>query len=30
MTTDEPLNLTIRKMNQVMDEMESILAKRGK
>jgi oligoendopeptidase F len=27
MTTDEPLNLTIRKMNQVMDEMESILAK---
>jgi oligoendopeptidase F len=30
MTTDEPLNLTIRKMNQVMDEMEAILARRGK
>ena len=28
MTTDEPLDLTIRKMNRVMDEMESILAKR--
>jgi oligoendopeptidase F len=28
MTTDEPLDLTIRKMNQVMDEMEAILAKR--
>ncbi len=27
MTTDEPLDLTIRKMNQVMDEMESILAR---
>jgi oligoendopeptidase F len=27
MTTDEPLDLTIRKMNRVMDEMESILAK---
>ena len=27
MTTDEPLDLTIRKMNQVMDEMERILAK---
>jgi oligoendopeptidase F len=25
MTTDEPLDLTIRKMNQVMDEMESLL-----
>ena len=29
MTTDEPLDLTVRKMNQVMDEMEAILAKRG-
>jgi len=28
MTTDEPLDLTIRKMNRVMDEMEAILAKR--
>jgi len=28
MTTDEPLNLTIAKMNRVMDEMEAILAKR--
>jgi len=28
MTTDEPLNLTIRKMNTVMDEMEKILAKK--
>ena len=28
MTTDEPLDLTIRKMNQIMDEMEKILAKR--
>lgn len=27
MTTDEPLELTIRKMNSVMDEMEAILAK---
>jgi oligoendopeptidase F len=27
MTTDEPLDLTIRKMNQVMDEMEKLLAK---
>jgi oligoendopeptidase F len=27
MTTDEPLDLTIRKMNRVMDEMEAILAK---
>jgi len=26
MTTDEPLNLTIRRMNQVMDEMEKLLA----
>jgi oligoendopeptidase F len=29
MTTDEPLNLTVRKMNQVMDEMEQILTKKG-
>ena len=28
MTTDEPLDLTIRRMNQVMDEMEKLLAKR--
>jgi oligoendopeptidase F len=28
MTTDEPLDLTVRKMNRVMDEMEAILAKR--
>jgi oligoendopeptidase F len=28
MTTDEPLELTIRAMNRVMDEMERLLAKR--
>ncbi len=28
MTTDEPLDLTIRRMNSVMDEMEKLLAKR--
>jgi oligoendopeptidase F len=28
MTTDEPLELTVKKMNRVMDEMEKILAKR--
>jgi oligoendopeptidase F len=28
MTTDEPLDLTIRKMNAVMDEMEKLLAAR--
>jgi oligoendopeptidase F len=28
MTTDEPLNLTMKEMNRVMDEIESILAKR--
>jgi oligoendopeptidase F len=28
MTTDEPLDLTVRQMNRVMDEMERILAKR--
>jgi oligoendopeptidase F len=27
MTTDEPLDLTIKKMNQVMDEVEKLLAK---
>jgi oligoendopeptidase F len=27
MTTDEPLNLTIQRMNQVMDEMEKLLQK---
>ncbi|MGH9348207.1 MAG: oligoendopeptidase F [Vicinamibacterales bacterium] len=27
LTTDEPLDLTIRKMHQVMDEMEKLLAK---
>ena len=26
MTTDEPLRLTLQKMNRVMDEMERILA----
>jgi oligoendopeptidase F len=29
MTTDEPLELTMKKMNRVMDEMEKILAKGG-
>jgi oligoendopeptidase F len=29
MTSDEPLDLTVRKMNQVMDEIEAILSKRG-
>jgi oligoendopeptidase F len=28
MTTDEPLELTMKKMNRVMDEMEKILARR--
>jgi oligoendopeptidase F len=28
MTTDEPLDLTINKMNRVMDEMEKLLAGR--
>jgi len=28
MTTDEPLDLTIRKMNEVMDQMEKLLAER--
>jgi oligoendopeptidase F len=29
MTTDQPLDLTVRKMNQVMDEMERILTRKG-
>jgi len=29
MTTDEPLELTIKKMNQVMDEMDALLAARA-
>ena len=28
MTTDEPLELTMREMNRVMDEMEPILSKK--
>ena len=28
MTTDEPLDLTIKQMNRIMDEMETLLAKR--
>ena len=28
MTTDEPLDLTMKQMNRVMDEMETILARR--
>ena len=28
MTTDEPLDLTVKEMNRVMDEMEAILARR--
>ncbi|HEX4489211.1 MAG TPA: oligoendopeptidase F [Terriglobales bacterium] len=30
MTTDEPLELTVRKMNRVMDEMERLLDHQGK
>jgi len=30
MTTDEPLDLTVKKMNRVMDEMEKLLDKKGK
>lgn len=30
MTTDEPLQLTLKEMNRVMDEMEAILAKPGR
>jgi hypothetical protein len=29
MTTDEPLELTVRAMNRVMDEMDKILAKKA-
>jgi len=29
MTTDEPLELTLKKMNRVMDEMERLLDKKG-
>lgn len=29
MTTDEPLELTVQKMNRVMDEMEKLLDKKG-
>jgi hypothetical protein len=29
MTTDEPLELTVKKMNRVMDEMERLLNKAG-
>jgi oligoendopeptidase F len=28
MTTDDPLNLTIREMNRVMDQMDAILTKK--
>ncbi len=28
MTTDEPLDLTIKQMNRIMDEIEGLLAKR--
>jgi hypothetical protein len=28
MTTDEPLDLTIKQMNRIMDEMETLIAKR--
>ena len=30
MTTDEPLNLAMKEMNRVMDEMEKLLAKRAR
>ena len=30
MTTDEPLELTVKKMNRVMDEMEQLLDKKGR
>ena len=30
MTTDEPLELTMHKMNRVMDEMEKLLDHQGK
>jgi hypothetical protein len=28
MTTDEPLELTVKKMNRVMDDIEALLAQR--
>jgi len=30
MTTDEPLDLTMKAMTRVMDEMEALLAKRAR
>ncbi len=30
MTTDEPLDLTVKSMNRVMDEMEALLAAKGR
>jgi oligoendopeptidase F len=30
MTTDEPLDLTMKEMNRVMDEMEAILARKSR
>ena len=30
MSTDEPLELTMRKMNRVMDDMEKVLDRQGK
>jgi hypothetical protein len=30
MTTSEPLDLTMKKMNRVMDEMDAILKQMGK
>jgi hypothetical protein len=30
MTTDEPLDLTVKSMNRVMDEMEKLLAAKNK
>jgi oligoendopeptidase F len=30
MTTDEPLDLTMKEMNRVMDEMDAILARRSR
>jgi oligoendopeptidase F len=30
MTTDEPLDLTVKSMNRVMDEMEKLLTAKGK
>ena len=30
MTTDEPFNIAMKKMNQIMDEIEKILAEKEK